>query len=57
MTGGATRPEVTVVDLGSTNGTLVDGQPRRPRPSSRDGSTVRIGNTDIVRRGSTREEG
>jgi hypothetical protein len=45
--GGRERPEVTVVDLGSTNGTMVDGS--RVRESRlRDGQRVRVGNTDIV---------
>jgi len=40
-------PEVSVVDLGSTNGTLVDGRRVDQAPLD-DGSTVRIGNTDLV---------
>jgi hypothetical protein len=47
-------PHVTVFDLGSTNGTLVDGR-RVPEAELFDGTTVRIGNTDIVVR-LTREE-
>ncbi len=47
-------PHVTVFDLGSTNGTLVDGH-RVPEAELFDGTTVRIGNTDIVVR-LTREE-
>jgi hypothetical protein len=44
---GRERPEVSVVDLGSTNGTMVDGS--RVRESSlRDGQRLRVGNTDIV---------
>lgn len=39
-------PYVTVVDLGSTNGMLVDGQ-RVDRAVLGDGSTVRIGSTDV----------
>jgi len=42
-------PEVTVVDLGSTNGTLVEGR-RVDQASLDDGATVRIGNTDLVLR-------
>ena len=40
-------PRVTVFDLGSTNGTVVDGH-RVPEAELFDGTTVRIGNTDIV---------
>ena len=47
-------PHVTVFDLGSTNGTVVDGR-RVPEAELFDGTTVRIGNTDIVVR-LTREE-
>lgn len=44
---GRERPEVSVVDLGSTNGTMVDGS--RVRESRlRDGQRMRVGNTDIV---------
>ena len=44
---GRARPEVSVVDLGSTNGTMVDGS--RVRESTlRDGQRLRVGNTDIV---------
>ena len=43
--GGSTT--VSVVDLGSTNGTLV-GQRRVDEADLSDGTTVRIGNTDIV---------
>ena len=44
---GGDRPEVRVVDLGSTNGTMVDGS--RVRESQlRDGQRLRVGNTDIV---------
>lgn len=39
-------PYVTVTDLGSTNGMLVDGQ-RVDRARLGNGSTVRIGSTDI----------
>jgi hypothetical protein len=51
---GRETPRVTVFDLGSTNGTLVDGR-RVSETELFDGSTVRIGNTDIVVR-LTREE-
>ncbi len=47
VTGRRGAPVVTVVDLGSTNGTLVDGQ-RVSETELRDGSTVRIGNTDLT---------
>jgi hypothetical protein len=39
--------QVKVADLGSTNGTLVDGQKVR-ETTVRDGATVRLGNTDLV---------
>lgn len=39
-------PVVTVADLGSTNGTLVDGQ-RIDEAELRDGSVVRVGSTDL----------
>ncbi len=52
--GGA--PEVTVADLGSTNGTLVDGQRIREETILLDGSTVRVGSTDVSVR-FAREEG
>ena len=42
---GAT-PTVTVADLGSTNGTLVDGR-RVKEAELHDGSKVRIGSTDV----------
>ncbi|HET6560358.1 MAG TPA: DUF3662 and FHA domain-containing protein [Marmoricola sp.] len=51
---GRGTPRVTVFDLGSTNGTLVDGR-RVPEAELFDGTTVRVGNTDIVVR-LTREE-
>ena len=38
---------VVVEDLGSTNGTLVDGQ-RIDRSRLQDGATVRVGHTDLV---------
>ncbi len=44
--GGRGTPTVSVADLGSTNGTLVDGRRVTEAPLE-DGSTVRIGNTDI----------
>jgi hypothetical protein len=45
--GGQGRPEVSVVDLGSTNGTMVDGS-RVREATLRDGQHLRVGNTDIV---------
>ena len=39
--------QVKVVDLGSTNGTVVDGHKVR-ETTVRDGATVRLGNTDLV---------
>ncbi len=39
--------QVRVADLGSTNGTLVDGHKVR-ETTLRDGATVRLGNTDLV---------
>jgi hypothetical protein len=47
VTGGPGATVVSVADLGSTNGTLVDGQ-RVAESQLRDGSTVRIGNTDLT---------
>ena len=41
------RTSVSVVDLGSTNGTLV-GRQRIDEADLADGDTVRVGNTDIV---------
>ena len=38
---------LVVADLGSTNGTLVDGE-RVDRRRVLDGATVRVGNTDLV---------
>jgi hypothetical protein len=49
VTGLRGMPVVTVADLGSTNGTLVDGQ-RVTEIQLHDGSTVRIGNTDLTLR-------
>ena len=40
-------PTVSVADLGSTNGTVVNGQ-RVGEAELSDGSTVRLGNTDLV---------
>ncbi len=51
---GRDTPRLTVFDLGSTNGTVVDGR-RVTETELFDGTTVRIGNTDIVVR-LTREE-
>jgi hypothetical protein len=42
-----TGTTVTVMDLGSTNGTLVDGRQVETAPVA-DGSTVRVGSTDIT---------
>jgi len=39
--------DLVVEDLGSTNGTLVDGQ-RVDRSQLHDGATVRVGHTDLV---------
>jgi hypothetical protein len=47
VTGGRATPTVTVADLGSTNGTLVDGK-RVTETPVHDGSVVRIGNTDVT---------
>jgi hypothetical protein len=41
------RTEVSVVDLGSTNGTMI-GRRRIDEADLSDGDTVRVGNTDIV---------
>ena len=50
-------PRVTIVDLGSTNGILVDGQ-RVQQATLEDGSTVKIGNTTMtVRFTGAREDG
>jgi hypothetical protein len=54
--GGSGAPEVTIVDLGSTNGTLLDGQRIREEAILLDGSVVRVGNTDVSVR-FVREEG
>jgi pSer/pThr/pTyr-binding forkhead associated (FHA) protein len=45
--GGRQQPEVSVVDLGSTNGLLVDGH-RVTHADLGDGSTVKIGNTTLT---------
>ena len=42
-----TAGQVRVVDLGSTNGTLVDGRQVR-ETTVEDGARVRLGNTDLV---------
>ena len=47
--------DVSVVDLGSTNGMLVNGH-RVSRPRSRDGATVKIGNTTMTVRRVAEEE-
>lgn len=44
---GEPRPAVTVVDLGSTNGMLVNGE-RQQQASLDDASTVKIGNTTMT---------
>lgn len=43
----AAGPVVTIVDLGSTNGTVVNGQ-RVTQATLSDGATVRVGSTDIL---------
>jgi pSer/pThr/pTyr-binding forkhead associated (FHA) protein len=45
--GGNAGPGVSVVDLGSTNGMLVDGR-RVDQATLQDGSTVKIGNTTMT---------
>jgi len=55
VTGVPGHPTVTVVDLGSTNGTLVDGK-RVKELQVANGAVVRIGNTDVTVR-FTREDG
>jgi hypothetical protein len=40
--------QVSVTDLGSTNGTVVDGHKVRQSTTLRDGAQVRLGNTDLV---------
>ena len=46
VSGDRDNPSVTVADLGSTNGTLVDGR-RVKEAEVHDGATVRIGSTDV----------
>lgn len=40
--------EVSVVDLGSTNGTVLDGRKITTETAAQDGSRVHIGNTDVI---------
>jgi Protein of unknown function (DUF3662)/FHA domain len=47
VAGGRGVPSVSVADLGSTNGTLVDGR-RVTEAELDDGSTVRVGNTELT---------
>jgi hypothetical protein len=47
VSGGRGAPSVSVADLGSTNGTLVDGR-RVTEAQLEDGSTVRVGNTELT---------
>lgn len=47
VSSGAKAPEVTAVDLGSTNGMLVNGE-RVEQASLDDGATVKIGNTTMT---------
>ena len=47
VTGGRGAPTISVADLGSTNGTLVDGR-RVTEADLHDGSTVRVGNTELT---------
>jgi Protein of unknown function (DUF3662)/FHA domain len=54
--GSGRGPQVSVANLGSTNGTLLDGQRVRGEASLRDGSVVRVGSTDVTVR-LAREEG
>jgi hypothetical protein len=44
---GESAPQVSVVDLGSTNGMLVNGQ-RVEHATLQDGATVKIGNTTMT---------
>jgi hypothetical protein len=54
---GANAPSVSIVDLGSTNGMLVNGQ-RVQQAQLDDGADVKIGNTSLtVRFVSSREDG
>ena len=45
--GSSGAPDVTVADLGSTNGTLLNGHRIRSDAPLQDGSVVRVGNTDV----------
>ncbi len=47
VTAGPGATDVTVADLGSTNGTLLNGQRIRGEAPLSDGSVVRVGNTDV----------
>jgi len=47
VTTGKSGPELSVVDLGSTNGTLVDGK-RVTEARLREGTVVRVGTTDVT---------
>ena len=53
---GGAVPSVSVIDLGSTNGLLVNGQ-RVQQASLDDGSTVKVGNTTMTVRVVTSREG
>ncbi len=53
---GQEAPKVTVVDLGSTNGILVNGS-RVDHATLADGATVKIGNTSLTVRYLTSNEG
>lgn len=56
VVGGGVRPAVSMVDLGSTNGTLVNGR-RVDQAALEDGATVRVGRTDLTIRFSGEDEG
>ena len=56
VAGGKDQPSVTVVDLGSTNGTLVNGH-RVEHATVTDGTTIRIGNTTMTVHFETSSEG
>ena len=56
VAGSGSAPAVTVADLGSTNGTVVDGQRIRGETTLRDGSVVRVGNTDVTVRFAREED-
>ena len=45
----ADDPEVTVEDLGSTNGTLVNGQKVAERQGLRDGDRISVGSTSVLK--------